>query len=701
MQLDHQAVTILKKVAAEPGMSIKGLCERIGLAQRHFYYRRSRINDWLMEEGYAPLSCSGQQGVRLQAGETGAILRQLAVLYGHHYKLSAGERRDHLLLHLTCNATPLFTQQLSEINHVSRNTTLEDLHLLKRFLLDKHALTLTVGKKQGYHIEGSRLALRLCVQQLLQRNLKYSDTQTETRIAHVIQGYLSGCGMAADRTQRAIEQGLQLIEHSRGRTFTDKDKRLLHYMLMFSLLDALRGSHIHFSAQQTGFLSEQPECETAALLNRHLATALSVPAFFDNTLFFCLLLSTSKRLHASPTGSTEDRRLVGVIQAMITQFQALSGIYLADVSRLVARLFAHLGPAIHRSLFGIQHENVLRDEVSQRYPLIFRLCRQTIVTLEQEYRIVVNDDELSYIAVSFAAWLDRRPETGEQQVLLLTEGGLSSTAILENQLRNLTVVPLEIVPCSVSQLEQQGIPAQTRLIVSTIPLQGERPDAVPFIQVQHMLTSADRQQIRLMLENPGGIGDSRELVQALVAAVGHYAPEAKAELEQTFSAIVGHFMESERLAPLPLTLADYLHQRIQFCGRQLSWRQAIRTAVQPLVGEGVVSHHYGERIIRHIEKSGVTTYLTPQVLLLHAAPPAGTSTGALSLLKMKRPLDFGRFAANLSPLLIIILVPSHDLSHIAILDALNRLTGNESALFTLLQASSLSAVQTCIETCWP
>lgn len=703
MQLDHLAVDILKRVAAEPGMSIKGLCERIGLAQRNFYYRRPRINDWLMAEGYAPLSCSGHQGLRLQADEIEAILRQLGVLYGHRYKLSAEERRDHLLLHLACSTTPLFTQHLSEINHVSRNTTLEDLHLLKIRLAENHALTLVVTKKQGYRIEGSRLALRLGIQQLLQRSLKYSDAQAENRIVHVLRGYFSERGIVVNDLQQIIERELQRTEHHLARAFTDKDKRLLHYMLTFSFLDALRGNHIDFSRQQARFLRDRPECEAAALLNSHLSTALSIPVFTDNTLFFSLLLSTSKQLNSCPTGSADDSRLVGAIQTMITQFQALSGVYLSDVSRLVSRLFAHLGPAILRCLFSIQNENVLRDEVSQRYPLIFRLCRQIIVNLEQEYRIIINDDELSYIAVSFAAWLDRRPETGEQQVLLLTEGGLSSTAILENQLRNLTVVPLDIIPCSVSQLHQQGVPAQTRLIVSTIPSQSELPDSIPFIQVQHMLTGADRQQLRLILENPGGIGSTGELVQALVAATENYAPAAKAELQQAFSTIVSQFMYEQRTWRQPstrLTLADHLHQRIQFSGRQLSWRQAIRRAAQPLVDEGIISHHYSSQIIKNIEKSGVTTYLTPEVLLLHAAPPAEVVSGALALLKMKRPLDFGRFADNLSPLLIVILVPSHDLSHIAILDAFNQLIGNESALSTLLNASSLSTVQTCVETCW-
>ena len=699
MQLDHQAVTILKKVATEPGMSIKTLCEGMGLSPRNFYYRRSRINDWLVVKGFTPVSCSDNQGLRLRVSETDAILRLLGGLYDQSYKLSAEERRDHLLLHLSCNTRPLFTQQLSDINHVSRNTTLEDLHVLKTCLQEKHALTLAVSKKRGYCIVGPRLARRLCVQQLLQRSLKYADAQVENRISHVLLGQLSWLGVSAEAVQRDIDNGLQLTEHHLKRAFTDKDKRLLHYMVMFSLLDSLAGHHPDFTPRQTAFLREQPECEAAALLNNHLAATLNTLLLADNTLFFSLLLSASKHLNSQSTDSADDRRLVGCIQMMVEQFQALSGVYFSDISRLVSRLFAHLGPAIRRCVFEIHNENVLREEVSQRYPLIFRVCRQVIVTLEQEYRIAVSDDELSYIAVSFAAWLDRRPETGEQQILLLTEGGLSSTAILENQLRNLTVLPLNITHCSASQLQQQDVPADTRLIVSTIAQHAALPENVPFIRVQHMLTESQQRQLRRALENSAGAGRVTELVNALVDAAAQHIPSAKEQLQQTFSLIVSRFMSAQRdgnYAGTPLTLADHLHQRVQFSGRQLSWRQAIRTAASPLINEGIIGNHYVNQIVKNIENAGVTTYLTPQILLLHAAPPEGASSGALALLKMKQPLNFGRFAADLAPLLIVILVPSHDLSHIALLEALNVLIGDETALSALLKASSLPAVLDCI-----
>jgi transcriptional antiterminator/mannitol/fructose-specific phosphotransferase system IIA component (Ntr-type) len=691
MQLDHLAVNIIKKVASEPGLSLKTVCERVGLPQRNFYYRRSKIDDWLIHEGFSPLVCHPHQGVRLEEHEIDAILQKLETLDGQHYKLSNDERRDNLLLHLTCDPNPLFTQQLSAINHVSRNTTLEDLSQLKAALGHEHGLQLVVGKKSGYRVEGDRLALSLCILNKLQRALKYGDKQVEARITHVLLDYLAVRDVSADVIRKTIDDALLLAEAQLQRAFTDKDRRLLVFMLMFSLLDNLQGHWLTFSPAQRLFLRNQAECETAAMVSSHLSSTPGMPALTDNTLFITLLLCISKNLHHQPGNSPENKRLFSVIEQMVDAFQSLSGIYLSDAPTLIARLFSHLLPAIRRCLFHIRSENVLRSEVMQRYPLIFRLCRQAIVGLEQAYHITFNDDELSYVVISFAAWMDRRPETREQTLVLVTEGGMSSTAILENQIRHLTVVPLQIAVMSRSKFDPTNMPENTELIVTTVPLGADSHGDIPLIQVQHLLTVNEKAQLRMLIENQTQAVKTHELVNALTAAAERYLPQLPTALEQEFHAIIHHYLHPQPLEKYPAgkkTLAEYLQQRMHYYGRKLSWRQAIRKAARPLVIQQVISQDYAARIIALIEKNGLRTYLSPDVLLLHAEPPPDAHAGALSLLKLKYPLCLEGTGVALSPRLIILLVPSYDLSHMAMLHALNEMVSNESRLQAILTASS-------------
>ncbi|MGR7483947.1 PRD domain-containing protein [Klebsiella aerogenes] len=696
MQLDHLAVEILKKVSAEPGMSLKVLCERIGLPQRNFYYRRSRINDWLLIHGFTPLICDARRGVRVSDDEAVRILRQLEVINAQHYKLSMEERRVNLLLHLACRIQPAFTRQLSEFNRVSRNTTLDDIALLKPYLKQQQ-LTLSVDKKRGYHLEGSCLALRLAIRKTLQHALKYSDHQAEARIAQILLGQLAASGLDKQQIRQVVEAQLKQTEQQLHRSFTDKDRRALHYMLLFTLLDTLNGYTPEFSAVQIHYLREQEECVAAASLNASLAHELGLPDISGNTLFISLLLSASKKITPLAGEHYGNDRLMTAVRHLIEQFQALSGVYLQEAGQLESRLFSHLGPAIHRCLFGMRSENVLREEILQRYPLIFRLCRQIIVTLEQEYQVTFCDDELSYIVISFAAWLDRRPETGDQHLLLVTEGGLSSTAILENQLRNLTVLPLHIERVSASQIQEQGIAGHIRLVVSTVALSCTIPAHVGFIQTQHMLNDSEKQQLRLILEHNIEAEGISALVDALVASALHFAPQAKEPLRLEFSTIISQFIQKQqRRTSGTSSSALSLFAHVGFASQTTAWRALIRKAAQPLVERGVIDSRYARNIIRQIEKQGITTYLTPDILLLHDAPPAGVTKGALSLLRLKQPLQFDIPGVTLTPRIIVILVPTANLSHIPLLEEFNALISNDKKLELLLNANSLHEVECCL-----
>lgn len=699
MQLDHLSVQILKKIATEPGIPLKTLCQRIGLPQRNFYYRRTRINDWLVAEGLSPLLCDLKSGVRLNEADVEDVLAKLSVLHARNYKPSAKERRDLLLLHLACRTQPAFICHLSTLNYVSRNTTLDDLRGLKDHLMQQK-LNLLIDRKQGYRIAGCDLILRLTVQQMFQHVLKYADRQAENRIQQALSSHLQTLGLETSDVNNAIDEELSLTEKHTGESFSDKDKRLLHYTIMLSLVDTLRGHIPHFTAEQTHFLREQTSCERAACLNDGLARRLKIPATANNTLFFSLLLSASKKVTPHQITVEADIRLMTAVKRLIQQFQALSGVYLQDTRLLESRLFSHLSPAIHRCLFGMRSENALKEDILQRYPLLFRLCRQVIVSLETEYRITICDDELSYIVISFAAWMDRRPETAEQHILMVTEGGQSSTALLENQLRNLTILPVQIEKMSASQLQQQGTGDHIRLVVSTVALSSPLPANVGFIRTQHMLSENEKQQLRLMLEqnNHTTATETGALVEALVASATQGGQQQKEQLHQEFSTIINQFFRNQQYRQLiPSLTVRKRYCYFNFTSSQQPWQQLIRKAAQPLREKNIIDAHYARNIVRQVEADGITSYLSPDILLLHDAPPPGATEGALSLLKLKHPLRFNLQNITLTPKVIVILVPTKALTHIPLLEALNALISHDETLERLLNANSRHELMGCID----
>ncbi|MBT9433414.1 PTS sugar transporter subunit IIA [Candidatus Sodalis endolongispinus] len=66
-------------------------------------------------------------------------------------------------------------------------------------------------------------------------------------------------------------------------------------------------------------------------------------------------------------------------------------------------------------------------------------------------------------------------------------------------------------------------------------------------------------------------------------------------------------------------------------------------------------------------------------------------------MKLRHPLRFELPKVSLTPRLIVILVPTQDLSHITLLELLNALISDERALRALLQASSQREVRQYID----
>lgn len=90
-------------------------------------------------------------------------------------------------------------------------------------------------------------------------------------------------------------------------------------------------------------------------------------------------------------------------------------------------------------------------------------------------------------------------EINEKKIILLTGNDSEREANIEQQLRELTLLPLNIKHISVKTFLRNGAPKNTVLIITpyTIPLPLFSP---PLIHTNQILTAHQQEQIRKMLE---------------------------------------------------------------------------------------------------------------------------------------------------------------------------------------------------------
>ncbi len=120
---------------------------------------------------------------------------------------------------------------------------------------------------------------------------------------------------------------------------------------------------------------------------------------------------------------------------------------------------------------------------------------------EATYRIRFSREEMGLLAVIFGAWLMQDNDLQEKQVVILTKSEGEQEKLLELQIRELTLLPLNIKFQPLNEFQTQGAPKNTALIVTSfaMPLPLFSP---PLMLVRLPLAQAQQERIRQLLETP-------------------------------------------------------------------------------------------------------------------------------------------------------------------------------------------------------
>ena len=106
---------------------------------------------------------------------------------------------------------------------------------------------------------------------------------------------------------------------------------------------------------------------------------------------------------------------------------------------------------------------------------------------------------MSLVAVIFGAWLMQETDLHEKQVILLTGDDKASEEQIEQQLRELTLLPLTVKYLTVNVFQKEGAPKNSTLVISpyaiALPL-----FSPPLIHAEQPLSEHQQQHICKILE---------------------------------------------------------------------------------------------------------------------------------------------------------------------------------------------------------
>lgn len=414
--------------------------------------------------------------------------------------LSSPQRRCQVLLMLALPGQSITMENISAINGVDDAVAQQDLAETQSEIQRYHRLSIVTHANGSYRIEGTLLDQRLCLLHWLRRALRLCPQFITQHFTPALKNALKAQGIARtlydDTNLRAL---INLCSRRLQRSFECRDMQFLRLYLQYCLLQHHYGHTPEFNPVQQKWTQMRVEYQVAQDIVRHWERRVSAHAHENEHFFLSLMFMLVRTPDPTRDDHQQDRRLQRAISRMITRFRQLAEMRFSDEQGLTAQLYVHLAQALDRSFFGIGIDNTLPEEIHQLYPRLMRTTRIALESLEQEYGLRLSDEEAGLVAVIFGAWLMQESDLHEKQVILITGEDSAREQEIEQQLRELTLLPLTIKYLSLTEFRNAGAPKDVTLIITpyTTPLPLFSP---PLIHTDGPLSEQQQQHIRAMLE---------------------------------------------------------------------------------------------------------------------------------------------------------------------------------------------------------
>lgn len=363
---------------------------------------------------------------------------------------------------------------LSEQFFVSRRSISNDLREVERQLAE---YGLSIRRKPGYGI---------CV----------VGRETNRRIC-----------IAAQRDEsRPVGQQIQELVSR----VLEKEKFAMSTMALDNL-----AVHLEVAVERirTGHAIESSDGMQADLPERILEVASHIAVQIENMtgvafplpeVYYIAMHLNGKQMYRA-NAMTSDENLVipqevnRIVSDMIEHIYEAFRIDFRDNLELRMGLCMHMVPLLARIKSGMRMKNPILQDIKREYPLAYEMATQACSVLRNVSPNPIKEDEIGYIAVSFALALERQKakEWAPKNILIVCASGKGSAQLLAYRYQQIFGKNLgRVQTCDVIGLRSVNF-SKIDYVFSTVPIPIYVP--VPIRQIQFFPTEKELTQMKKLL----------------------------------------------------------------------------------------------------------------------------------------------------------------------------------------------------------
>jgi len=665
--LDCRTAEILRTLCKnQTPLSATRIGQEIGSTARSVNYHLNRIKPWLKKNGISVIS-KPNFGIALDA--TVEQITELGETIQRYVYYSKGKRIYIILFALLTKDTPLQIQDFEEILSISRSTAINSLHEARAWLYDYH-LMLKSKPNCGYWIEGKETNIREALYQCIMKGSCEFHLQNEL-MEFCFSGksrserYISFIGMVSEYFfDTNIFYINNLINTILDIKLSDRSNYSLILKLAIMISRCRQKKFISIMCPGLGDIKQKNEYYWAEFLGKRFSKYFDITIGLEEISFIIRFLidsQTRRPLDKHSSESSElkdlDQKLCDAIDSFLCQVSKRLHPSLMLDAELKSNLALHLSNIYFRTDEFFPEDNPVIIEIKKEYPRIHTVVSQSIADSKMSI-LKKYPDEIGYLTIHIATALERLQYQKKENktVLLVCNTGAASALLLKTKIQSeFPEIIIENVISYKDLLGRRNFRA-IDFIISTIPLQIVH--APPILVVEPLLREKDIENLRKAF-----IKDNSE-TKSLATANEHEGPSL-----------------------ISLIDAELIRLNLIASG----WEGATDKAGELLLNQNIIEKRYIISMKKTIREFGPFMVAWPGVALLHASHDSGARKLGMSLITLKKSVEFGHLENDPVDIVIALSIPSHSAISLA-LDQLNCMLSDQNAVRIIRSAQRSTIV---------
>ena len=378
-----------------------------------------------------------------------------------------GKERTAFILRTLIRAAflcePIKQQNLADELYISLSTLKSNLHEVRR-KLKRYDLDIVNFKNYGMTLDGAERDMRHCIADYL-----FRDQTTKTHILQSIPLQLDVDKLTGIIIRVMSSYDIMLTD--------DSLERLIDYIVI-TLVRAGQEHNVTYLRRESKTLEERREFLMSTAIFEEIYANFQIDVL-SNELYYITqhIISGSKYM---PDDSAINHQVQNLTTQMLERIMQIVGIDFRRDETLRQGLKTHLESLIPRIRFRNHIRNEVLTVVKNEYPLAFQISVIAVKVIEEAEGLIVNEDEIGYLAVHFGAALTRmniNADRSRQSAYIVCGSGIGTAILLKSKLEEyfkgllfvvkilpgyrLTSVSLEHIDLIISTIPQDKLPQLT------------------------------------------------------------------------------------------------------------------------------------------------------------------------------------------------------------------------------------------------